>query len=78
MAKGTPSEILAAFGAAISDIKGASADDDSMLIVHTDAEGHDIGIIIEFDAEGVAAMAHYLSEHGVIVERDVVIEQFGK
>lgn len=78
MANDTQSQFLAAYGVTISDIKSVSADEDSMLIVHTNAEGRDFGIIIEFDAEGVAEMSRYLSGHGVKVDRDVVIEEFGK
>ena len=78
MGNSTPSEVLAAYGCSLDGIKNVSADDDSMLIVHSDATGRDFGIIIEFDAVGVTEMASYLSAHGIAVDRNVVIEQFGK
>lgn len=72
-----PAEELAAFGIEPSKIVSASADDDSMLIVHRNDLGRDFGLVIEFDAPGVTAMVAYLTAQGITVDRDVVIEQFG-
>lgn len=78
MSLSKPAEELAAFGVEPSRIVSASADGDSVLIVHRNDLGREFGLVIEFDAPGVTEMVAYLTELGIKVDRDVVIEQFGR
>lgn len=71
-------EELAAFGVEPSRIVSASADADSLVIIHRNESGRDFGLVIEPDAAGVTEMVAYLEALGIKVERDVVIEQFGR
>jgi hypothetical protein len=78
MSVSKPADELAAFSVEPSRIVSASADEDSMLIVHRNDLGLEFGLVIEFDAPGVTAMVDYLTELGIKIDRDVVIEQFGR
>ena len=64
-----PAAELAAFGVEPSKIVNASAGEDSMLIVHRNDLGRELGLVIEFDAAGVTAMVGYLTELGIKVGR---------